>query len=148
MESFNDYLDIDISKHIPKKFEDIGHLCVLAEIEYKDSENNPHIEKLKSEIWFVDDEEAKKRFPSYEYDLALKAGESSVTKYLSISHEIKPGDTDYFVIRIATNKSSQFELNFSFRTAEKVELKGEDISLEVFIPRYVSREIEISEKRY
>ncbi len=75
--------------------------------------------------------------PTGEYDLRLKAGETG-TQYLSIDQEIKPGDADHFLIRVASDKSAQFTLSFSFRVVEGLEIKSKDeVILDIFVPRDV-----------
>lgn len=73
--------------------------------------------------------------PTCLYDLKLKAGESNNTNYLPISQEIKPGESDHFLIRVASDKSARFDLTFSFLTTGGKEIPGREVVLDLFVPR-------------
>src|SRR5690606_621910 len=52
-----------------------------------------------------------------------------------ISQSLKPGDADHFLLRVGTNKSATFELEFTFVAAGGEQIPGDSVSVEIFVPR-------------
>jgi hypothetical protein len=73
--------------------------------------------------------------PTFYYDLFLEAGKSGYSLRLPISQEIKPGDSDHFVINIASNKSSSFDLKFTVFDTKKRPVKTSKVSINMIVPR-------------
>lgn len=68
------------------------------------------------------------------YDVQLEAGKSGYVKYVPIAQSIKPGDADYFLLRVGSDKSAQFNLGVSFRTSGP-EARTVNVLMNIFVPR-------------
>jgi hypothetical protein len=74
---------------------------------------------------------------SFEYQVALKADGRSYNKVVSISQELKAGETDRFTLKIAVPQSSFHRFSLKVRDASGQELQSVPIALECFVPRSV-----------
>jgi hypothetical protein len=72
--------------------------------------------------------------PNAIYDVELEAGKSGYTKYVPLAQEVKPGQTDYFLINVGSDKTAQFDLNLSFRTLG-IEVPEKRVHINIFVPR-------------
>jgi hypothetical protein len=132
---------VDISREISKyKYSSNSSLCVYGQVSYNTENGRMHIVNFKESI-FLHVRFPMLMIPSYTYDLFLEADKSNYIKRLPISHEIKSGDSDLLILQVATNKWSQFDLDFSFRTSEGKYLPGNEVLLDIFVPRSVSSSI-------
>lgn len=73
--------------------------------------------------------------PTYTYDVFLQAGRSGYTQHLSLAQEIKPGSSDHFLFRMASDKSALFHLTFSFRAVDEREIQSRKAILDIFVSR-------------
>ena len=79
--------------------------------------------------------------PSYTYEVFLQAGKSGYVATRDLYQEIKPGEVDHFLLRLATDKTSNFKLKLKIKdTKSKVRWSGK-IDMEVFIPQSVARQL-------
>jgi hypothetical protein len=73
--------------------------------------------------------------PSYQYDVLLPAGEVGYTRRKAISQEIKPGEVDHFLIRLASDKSAHLHFLMNILEANgAVAWKG-DFQVGILVPR-------------
>jgi hypothetical protein len=84
--------------------------------------------------------------PTFQYDLALKAGQAPETIWVPVSHSVKPGEADQFLLRIASDKSAHYEIRLAIRMIDGVELEPKLISLDMFVPRTRSKKAEKAQK--
>ena len=68
------------------------------------------------------------------YDVELESGKSGYVALIPLAQEVRAGDTDYFVFRLAASKSANFDLKISFRTPG-IQLPENNLSIDVFVPR-------------
>ena len=73
--------------------------------------------------------------PKYKYDLILEAGKSDYIEHLPISQSLSSGEVDHFLIRIASDKSSKFNLSLSFKDESGNVIHKEKLYLDIFVPR-------------
>jgi hypothetical protein len=73
--------------------------------------------------------------PEYKYDLFLKGGKSDFIEHLPISQSLSSGEVDHFLIRIASDKSSKFNLSLSFKDGSDNVIHNEKLYLDIFVPR-------------
>ena len=51
-----------------------------------------------------------------------------------LAQEIKPGQTDYFIVRVGSDKSARYDLTFSFR-APGIFVPDKKVRIALFVPR-------------
>ena len=71
----------------------------------------------------------------YFYELWLPAGKAGYINYLPLSQSLKPGESDHFVVRVGTDKSARFDLEFSLRDTGGAVIPVQIVDLEIFVPR-------------
>ncbi|OGT60248.1 MAG: hypothetical protein A3E01_15535 [Gammaproteobacteria bacterium RIFCSPHIGHO2_12_FULL_63_22] len=77
--------------------------------------------------------------PTFQYDLFLESGMSGYQKRQAISQQIKPGETDHFLVRIGSDKSAQYDLDVAIADASGKSVWNSKISLDMFVPRLSGR---------
>jgi hypothetical protein len=91
-------------------------ICVHGQLDYRDNEGRAEVFKFATKVeWGVPLRGAAR--PSYTYEVFLEAGKSNYVQRKSISQEIKPGDVDHFLIRVATDRSASFDFNMEIVAA-------------------------------
>lgn len=86
------------------------------------------------------------RFPlgftkvSAQYNVMLEVQKGKYIVSLPTSQEIKPGETDHFVIQIASDKSAHFDLRITFKETSGTTLLGKNLFIDIFRPRSDARE--------
>jgi hypothetical protein len=167
LEDFNSSMEVDLDKFSPSPTETYstidrplplyasysqdliltkGTVCVFGILEYKNENYEPRTFKFKTLVdltYFLE-------WPKYLshigvsqiYGLNLEAGESGFEKHIPISQALKNGEVDQFLLRLASNKSAKYHLNFKFITLNSIDIKGTDIYIEFFVPRSNSEFIE------
>jgi hypothetical protein len=73
--------------------------------------------------------------PTFFYDLYLEAGKSDYSIRLPISQVIKSGESDHFVIDVASNKSTSFDLKITVFDTKKRPVKTSNLSIDMIVPR-------------
>ncbi len=73
---------------------------------------------------------------SAEYVIYLEAGKSGYVKTREIALEVPPGKAEYFLIRIATDKSAQFDLAVALKAVGGQPIPVDDVTLDVLTPVY------------
>jgi hypothetical protein len=135
LKTFSDRARITVLGRVPPELRNNRLVCVFGKIYYSTENNRKHTIKFKTRVSLVRPGPARPAPPNYIYDLFLKSGEFGYTKRLPISQKIGPGEVDHFLVRVATDKSSQFDLAFSFRATSGAELSGSAVLLDIFVPR-------------
>jgi len=72
---------------------------------------------------------------SSQYDVLLDSEKSGYVKRVPIAQELKPGETDHFLIQLGTDKSAKFDLIVSLLAAGRVEIPKKRISIDIFVRR-------------
>lgn len=126
-----------------------GGAIVSGEILYQSqlsAENNHHHSvKFSTTVWIFS------KFPifiltqpSFEYGTRLEVEGTNYTRRVNISHEIKPGATDRFVIKVGVDKSSIHKLSLQLVSNGSQIINAGEIELGIFVPRsgtkYIVRE--------
>lgn len=73
--------------------------------------------------------------PSYTYEVKLGVAEGRVVKQVGLAQKIAAGDADHFALRIASDRSARYRLRIDFVTAGGEIIKGQDVSMDIFVPR-------------
>jgi hypothetical protein len=75
--------------------------------------------------------------PSAAYDVFFKAGESGkqVVVDLQPPQQLGPGETEVFLIRLRSDKSSSTAMRVDFQTIEGRTVRGNDFKIDMFVPR-------------
>lgn len=111
-------------------------LCVRGRLSYVAEDGKPGIYPFRTLVYLGKNPTGGAAVPpSYSYDLFLKSGKSGYTLRREIAQQIKPGETDHFLLRIATDRSANFQLRVSLH-----DVKGDirwtgDVDLQAFVPR-------------
>lgn len=79
------------------------------------------------------------KLPSWQYQVRLETSRSEYSVALPISHELKPGDSDRFNIRVGAEVSSFHLFNLTLSYNDDLTLSPVSISLQMFVPRSGSR---------
>lgn len=110
-------------------------ICVRGTLTYQDAESRDRTYRFKNFVFLNRPGAGALRPPSYSYDIFLAAGKSGYSISKSISQEIKPGETDHFLLRIATDKSSTFKVKLRINDAKGDVRWGGSADMQVFVPR-------------
>jgi hypothetical protein len=73
--------------------------------------------------------------PSATYETAFETDKLSYQKSVQISHELQPGETDRFTVKIAVAQSSSHRFRVTIRDISGVELRSLPIEMNCFVPR-------------
>lgn len=143
--TFSESISIDITPYLPPEIEFNNQfeeaVSVIGIIFYKTEKGE------ERSIWFkssVTSEEIffEPLFPDHPYSLFLESKRSGYKKDLSTPRTLSPSEVDLFLIRIASDNSSQFNLSFSFEDISGNEIHKEKIHLEIFVPNTFKTEKE------
>jgi hypothetical protein len=73
--------------------------------------------------------------PSYAYDTDFDSENISYQRRVQISHEVQPGETDRFTLKVAVPKSSSHRFRATVRDITGLELVSLPIEMRCFVPR-------------
>ena len=128
------YIPAELLSEIPQTAKKLASVCAFGKVSYNIEDNISRSVTFKT--WVPGELFMQRPMnPSIEYRQFFEAGKSGYTIHKTLRHEIKSGDSDLFLIQIATNKWAQFNLNFSFRSIEGQSISGNDVFVNVFVPR-------------
>jgi hypothetical protein len=127
--------DINIDGLVPLHLRGQDKVTVFGILRYRTTSGGANVLSFQNRVSLVRPGPGRSAPPSYLYDLFLEAGKAGYTKHLSLAQEIGPGESDHFLIRLGTDKSAVFDLQFSFKTTDGRYLPRKDVLLEVFVPR-------------
>ncbi len=147
--SIAERLDVPVSKHTPFFLRGEPLICAIGSISYK-SEGKPartsmNFRTLVSQFSPGPGVPAP---PSAEYDLFLPAGKKGYVATVPVSQEVKPGETDNFLITISSDKSAFFALKYQAKDVANVIREEQSISLHLFLPRSGADRGELSGKYF
>ena len=131
---------LDFENHTPMstRYPDGQFVCVFGRVNYRATTGQTHIVTFRTSVAVQEILGLSTVSPTI-YGLALEAGKQGYTKWLSVYHELKAGESDLFLVSVKADRWAQFDLNFSFRTTEGNYLpnNNDDVFLEVFVPRFI-----------
>lgn len=110
-------------------------ICVRGTLTYQDADSKDRTYRFKNYVFLDRPGAGAPMPPSYSYDIFLAAGKSGYSTSKSISQEIKPGDTDHFLLRIATDKSSAFKIKLRINDARGDVRWSGSADMQLFVPR-------------
>lgn len=125
-----------------------GGAILSGQMRYKkknvDGSVGEHLLSFTTVVWLFNEYSGgAPRPPSYEYGTKFEVEGKDYERRMNISHEIKPGETDRFLIKIGMEKSSvhafHMKLLYNNRTIET-----EYVRLTAFVPRSGARHLESS----
>lgn len=126
----------DLQGRIPAKFDGVQFICAIGELSYVDRGKaqtlavRTRVSNLKPD-WEV----AAPAFATY--DLYLDPDREGYVAVVPAMATIEPGATQAITVRIITDKSSDFQLRQSVRTATGDVIAGEALDLGIFVsPNY------------
>jgi hypothetical protein len=95
----------------------VAPICVHGQLDYRDNEGRAEVFKFASKVRLGGPPLLGPVLPSYTYEVFLEGGKSNYVQRKSISQEIKPGDVDHFLIKVATDRSASFDFNMEIVAA-------------------------------
>lgn len=113
--------------------------CVVGDLMYNSESNHKSNFKFKTHVSLGRPGVGVPRPPSYFYDVFIEAGKPNQKILLPVSHEIKPGDTDHFVVNIGSDKSATMDLLVSVLGSNSEKISSQDLKLDILIPRSGTR---------
>jgi hypothetical protein len=84
--------------------------------------------------------------PSWQYEMYLEAGRALCEVTIPISHALKSGDFDRFLLRVATNKSCWYECSLLLGCNDGRYMESDPIRLHTFVPRSQASRVESIQK--
>ena len=136
---------VSMKEYIPEAIKNEKWVCILGRLNYKNESGDKRIAIFDIAVP-VDNWNPSLPSPPpprYSYNLKLELKDVPYKKRLPIAQEIKPGDTDYFLLEIGADRWAEFDFTITFRGAGGTELPSTDVALEVFMPwpaRLISRQ--------
>ena len=110
--------------------------CVRGELRYLSENNQSMTYRFITDLDFeLEKPGGGELVPSYFYDLLIEAGKRDQLVRLPLSHVLKPGEADHFVVRIATDKSAKMDMVVKAIDASQQEISRQKVSLTTFISR-------------
>ena len=79
--------------------------------------------------------------PTYMYDATFDIQNTAYQRRVQISHELKPGDTDRFTVKIAVAQSSSHRFRATVRDITGLALQSLPIEMKCFVPRSQERRV-------
>lgn len=110
-------------------------MCVKGTLNYVGEDGRNYTYKFRTFVFLNEPGMGAPAPPSYTYDIFLKAGKSGYVVTRDLSQEIKPGQTDHFLLRVATDKSSNFQLKLSIKDTKGNNRWSGHVDMEAFVPR-------------
>lgn len=130
---------VRLTKYVPKELEDETLVAVSGELEF-----GPVGQRKKTLFTTTMNLVATVEHnvpPSQQYDLSLTAGKAPETHRIAISHNLKPGEADQFLLRVYSDKSAQYELMFRIRTIDGRQLPEQKVVMNLFVPRSAAKRV-------
>lgn len=137
MPSFAELGEIALAAHVPTELRNRSAVQVQGLIEYGPPSARQKV-RFKTRV-SLQVRSAVGIPPSYTYDLMLKAGQAKVTRQVGLAQQIKPGDSDHFALRVASDRSARYRLRIDFVTAGGQVMKGSEVLMDIFVPRTAAR---------
>ena len=92
--------------------------------------------KFSTIVWIFDENLAGAAMPpSFQYGTRLEVEGTNYTRRVNISHELKPGTTDRFGIKIGVDKSSSHKIHLQLVSNGSQVTDAGRIDLDIFVPR-------------
>jgi CHAT domain-containing protein len=80
--------------------------------------------------------------PSYAYGTAFEVNRSSYQRRVQISHELKPGETERFTVKIAVAQSSVHKFRSTLKDITGEALDSTQVEMRCFVPRRRQKAVE------
>lgn len=149
LEEVGEEENISVSEYIPSIFKKEPLVCVVGGVTYEvKGSSTPVFFKFRTLVSQFNPGPGAPAPPSAEYDLFLPAGKKNYVASVSVSQVIKPGETDHFLIRVASDKSASFKLKYNAKEVSNIYLGGQLLSLKLFVPRSGADRGELSSKSF
>jgi hypothetical protein len=124
----------DIKQHIQKR----SPIRVHGNLSYKTNGDQIHRYQFQTKVYFESQhavQQCDARPPTFEYNAFLRSGRAGYIERRPIAQEIKPGEVDQFLLRIATDRSASFDLVMSINDVSGRSLWQGNIDMKVLVPR-------------
>ncbi|MAF66866.1 MAG: hypothetical protein CMJ84_14575 [Planctomycetes bacterium] len=141
IDTFFERATVEVGGYVPANLRGANLVTAFGTIHYTTEDGDQRAVKFKTRVSLVAPGPGAPAPPTYTYDVFLEAGKSGYTELVPISQTVEANSVDHFLLRVATDKSARFDLDFSFRVAGGEELAGESVSMDIFVPRTQQRRI-------
>lgn len=138
--SFGEMCEVPLTKYVPKELANASAATVAGELEMGPPGQRKKVPFTTTMVFEIRAGMAVP--PSYVYDLALTAGKAPDTVLVPVSHNLKPGESDQFELRVASDKSAHYEFRFAVRLIDGREFAGQNVVLDTFLPRSQTEQME------
>jgi hypothetical protein len=133
LNNFPESASLPIEPYLPRRLRDASVVSVQGRLDYGQAEERRSL-NFRTRV-SLQVRAAVGIPPSREYDAFFKAGESGQTFEIGLAQEIRPGDSDHFLIRLGSDRSSRSRIRIRFQTAGGKVLPGSEILIDLFVPR-------------
>ncbi|MEZ5955461.1 MAG: toll/interleukin-1 receptor domain-containing protein [Hyphomonas sp.] len=142
-----DHVRFDLESQFPGGFGDLEFVCAMGTLAYV-SEGEPIELAFRSRV--------SNYVPPYAvagvgvgfYDLYLDPDREGYVAVVPAFEDVPAGETGIFTVRVNTSRTSAFRLHQRVRTASGQTIEGEELSLEIFVPRTVLAWFELNPEKY
>ncbi len=133
LKTFDKQCRVPLLSYVPKTLEDEPAVTVSGELAFGPANDRRKVSFLT--IMTFEIEYGTPIPPSYSYDLKLIAGTAPISVSVPVSQKVTSGEGDQFLLRIASDKSAQYEMNLLFKLIDGRTLPVQKVVLDVFVPR-------------
>jgi hypothetical protein len=131
---------VRLAKYVPQELRDESAVAVSGELEFGPAKQRKKVPFRTTMIFQTTFGSPVN--PSQQYDLALTAGKAPAALRIPIAQNLKPGEADQFLLRVASDKSAHYELKLSLRCMDGQQLPAQKLLLDVFVPRTAAKRLE------
>ena len=136
LQPIEESFDVDLSKLIPAEYRTERDACVVGSINYKTAAGGEDDTfKFRGLVSLVRPGPGAALPPSATYKLFLPAGKKDYVAVVPVSNQIKPGEADNIVVRMASDKSGSFRLRYRAKLVSNLMVGNQTFNLGIFIPR-------------
>jgi len=133
LETFDTVARIPLPPYLPNRLKNESLVSVSGSMTYGAPDSRKTLQ-FKTRV-SLQVRAAASMAPSHCYDVHFDAGQAPITRQVPLAQQIKPGEADNFLLRLATDKTSTTRARIDFVTAGKEKLLGGEFQIEIFVPR-------------
>jgi hypothetical protein len=133
LESFDTVKEIDLLKYVPARLQKESLVSVSGKVTFGPPDSRKSVQFTTHVSLQV--RAGAGMGASRCYDVSFTAGVAPVKLQVGLAQEIRPGDADNFLLRMATDKTSTNVARIEFVTAGGERMPGGEFQLDIFVPR-------------
>jgi hypothetical protein len=134
LKTFDEIERIPLQSYLPERLRDQSFVAVWGEISYGVADNRKTL-RFNTRVSLQVRAAAPMPARGPAYQAFFTAGEAPVTKEVGIHEKIQPRGSGCFLIRLATNETSQNRVKIDFQTPGGEVLPGGEFQIDLFVPR-------------